>query len=172
MTEREDSGAGDRLFEIVYEDLRRIARRERGPSDTLNTTALVHELYLRLARGDAPQFQERKQFYVYAARAMRHLLVDRARHRLRGKRGGGAEHVEIDGEQATGAPSDALEALALDQGLHALETEDARAAQVVALHYFCGLGIDEIAKLLEVTRRTIDRDLQFARAFLQTRLPA
>ncbi len=136
MTEREGSGAADRLFETVYEDLRRIARRERGPSDTLNTTALVHELYLRLSRGDSPQFRERKQFYVYAARAMRHLLVDRARHRLRGKRGGQAEHVDLDNAQVVGAPVDALEALALDQGLHALESEDARAAQVVALHYF------------------------------------
>jgi RNA polymerase sigma factor (TIGR02999 family) len=172
MAERDGTGAADRLFETVYEDLRRIARRERGPSDTLNTTALVHELYLRLAHGDSPQFGERKQFYVYAARAMRHLLVDRARHRLRNKRGGQAEHVALDDGQTAAAPADALEALALDQGLSALEAEDARAAQVVALHYFCGLEIDEIAKLFEVTRRTIDRDLQFARAFLQTRLPS
>ncbi len=171
MTARNGSDPGQHMFETVYDDLRRIARRERGPGDTLDTTALVHELYLRLARGGTPSFQERKQFYVYAARAMRHLLVDRARRRLREKRGSGAEHVDIDDQHGIVDSVDALDALALDQSLHALEAEDARAAQVVALHYFCGLGVEEIAQMLDVTRRTVDRDLQFARAFLHTLLP-
>jgi RNA polymerase sigma factor (TIGR02999 family) len=157
----------DELFSAVYDDLRRIARRQRGPGDTLNTTALVHELYLRMAEGASPSFADRRQFYVYAARAMRHLLVDRARHRLRDKAGGRHAHIDLDAV-ADAVSIDAREALELDDALRRLETEDARAAQVVELHYFGGLPLERIAELFGVVRRTIDRDLSFARAYLKS----
>jgi len=155
------------LFAVVYDDLRRIARRQLGPGDTLNTTALVHELYVRMAEGASPRFGDTRQFFVYAARAMRHLLVDRARHRLREKSGGGAAHVDLD---AVGDATsiDAREALELDDALRRLEQEDARAAQVVELHYFAGVPLEKIAELLGVVRRTVDRDLAFARAYLKS----
>ncbi|MGQ0799835.1 MAG: ECF-type sigma factor [Pseudomarimonas sp.] len=154
------------LFALVYDDLRRIARRQLGPGDTLNPTALVHELYLRMAEGASPRFGDPRQFFVYAARAMRHLLVDHARHRLRDKSGGRALHVDLD--SINHASVDVREALELDNALRCLEQEDARAAQVVELHYFGGVALERIAELLGVVRRTVDRDLAFARAYLRT----
>lgn len=167
MVEHSTPLESEALFASLYDDLRRIARRQRGPGDTLNTTALVHELYLRLAEGDTPAFAERKQFFVYAARAMRHLLVDRARQRLRGKAGGRHVHVGLDAAAVDAVSIDAREALELDDALRRLESEDPRAAQVVELHYFGGLELERIAELLGVVRRTVDRDLRYARAYLK-----
>lgn len=172
-TESENQGAiaagePDRLFTAVYDDLRRLARRQRGPNDTLETTALVHELYLRLAEGECPLFAEPRQFFAYAARAMRHLLIDRARRRLREKSGGGRVRVDLE-VAADVAGLDAREALELDDALRRLEAEDSRCAQVVELHYFGGLTLERVAELLAVTPRTVNRDLQFARAFLRAR---
>ncbi len=157
----------DQQFAAVYGELMRLARRQRGPGDTLNTTAIVHELYLRLANGDGSSIRNERQFLGYAARAMRNLLIDRARSRLSEKSGGGQVAVSLDDAHAAAVTVDAREALALDDALRQLEREDARAAEVLELNYFAGQTAERIAAVLGVTRRTVERDLQFARAFLK-----
>lgn len=158
----------DRRFEEVYGQLRRLARGQRAAGqDTLDTTALVHELYLQMRHGsDAFQFKEPRQFYAYAARAMRHLLIDRARARLRLKRGGDLQRVDLTDTSLGAGRASPEQALALDEALNRLATEDERAAEVVELHYFSGLPIAHIAELLGVSSRTVDRHWRYARAFL------
>lgn len=159
--------AADALFVEVYDRLKAMASRELARSDgaTLNTTALVHELYVKVCAGQELHFDNPGQFFGYAAQAMRHILVDRARQRLRIKRGGGAVAVELDPDAAI-ADETAGHALELDEALKKLERDDPRAAQLVTLHYFGGLPLPRIAEILGVTERTLSRDWRFARAFL------
>ncbi len=157
----------DQRFAAVYAQLMRLARRQLGPGDTLNTTGVVHELYLRLANDNAASIGNERQFLGYAARAMRNLLIDRARSRLSEKSGGGHIPLSLDDAHAVAVSVDAREALALDDALRQLEREDARAAEVLELNYFAGQTTERIAELLGVTRRTVERDLQFARAYLK-----
>ena len=161
-----DHGA-DTLFNEVYERLKAMASRELAKSDgaTLNTTALVHELYMKITTGRELTFAEPAQFFGYAAQAMRHILVDRARQRLRIKRGSGVVPVDIVSNDVA-ADTTAEHALELDEALKKLERDDPRAAQLVALHYFAGLPLPRIAEILGVTERTLSRDWRFARAFL------
>jgi RNA polymerase sigma factor (TIGR02999 family) len=161
-----DFGA-DTLFIEVYERLKSMASRELAKSDgaTLNTTALVHELYMKITTGRELTFTEPAQFFGYAAQAMRHILVDRARQRLRIKRGSGVVPVDIVSNDVA-ADATAEHALELDEALKKLEHDDPRAAQLVALHYFAGLPLPRIAEILGVTERTLSRDWRFARAFL------
>jgi RNA polymerase sigma factor (TIGR02999 family) len=157
---------GDALFAAVYERLKAMARRQRANvGATLNTTALVHELYLKLSASGELIFAEPAQFFDYAAQAMRHILVDRARERMCLKRGG---DVVVENEDAAMQVADgtAERTLELDDALRRLEHEDARAARLVALHYFAGLSFPEIAALSGVATRTLNRDWRFARAFL------
>lgn len=158
----------DARFDEVYSQLRRLAHGQRAAGqDTLNTTALVHELYLQMRNGSvAPQFNEPRQFYAYAARAMRHLLVDRARARLRLKRGGDLQRVDLTDSSLGPGRASPEQALILDDALRRLAEDDARAAEVMELHYFSGLPIESIAELLGVSSRTIDRHWRYARAFL------
>ena len=157
----------------LYERLRRLARRQRrqvGAAATLNTTALVHEVWLELGRERATPIAPR-EYFAYAAQAMRHLLIDHARRRLRPKHGGDAVVGELDDNDALPEPAlgpDQL--LDLDAALARLEQEVPRAARVVMLHYFAGLNFDEIAELLDVSDRTVKRDWRFARAWLHGRL--
>ncbi|MEO6925446.1 MAG: ECF-type sigma factor [Rhodanobacter sp.] len=163
----------DALFTEVYGRLKAMASRrlagQRG-NGTLDTTELVHELYLRM--GDRPEleFREPAQFFAYAARAMRHLLINRARDRLRLRAGGQWMKVTFDEGDLRLALDTADQALALDAALDALEKTDARAAQVVELHYFAGLGLQQIGDALGLARRTVDRDWRFARAFLKAHI--
>lgn len=159
--------AADALFVEVYDRLKTMASRELARSDgaTLNTTALVHELYMKVCTGNELTFSEPAQFFSYAAQAMRHILVDRARLRLRIKRGSGVAPVELDGNDVI-ADATAEHALEIDEALKKLEHDDPRAAQLVTLHYFAGLPLNRIAELLGVTERTLSRDWRFARAFL------
>jgi len=159
--------AADALFVEVYERLKSMASRELAKSDgaTLNTTALVHELYMKITTGRELTFTEPAQFFGYAAQAMRHILVDRARQRLRIKRGSGVVPVDIVSNDVA-ADTTAEHALELDEALKKLERDDPRAAQLVALHYFAGLPLPRIAEILGVTERTLSRDWRFARAFL------
>jgi RNA polymerase sigma factor (TIGR02999 family) len=159
--------AADVLFVEVYDRLKSMASRElaRNDSATLNTTALVHELYMKVCSGHELTFADPAQFFGYAAQAMRHILVDRARLRLRIKRGGGAVPTELTENDAI-ADATAGHALDLDEALKKLERDDPRAAQLVTLHYFAGLPLPRIAELLGVTERTLSRDWRFARAFL------
>ena len=161
-------GKANGLFGAVYKQLKSMAHRELGRSSerTLNTTGLVHELYVRVCASRDIEFPGAAQFFSYAARAMRHILIDRACRRVRPKSGGAAVHVELTHASVAAVSVDPMSALQLDAALTALSCSDARAAQVVELHYFAGLDFDQVAELVGVSRRTIDRDWRYARAFL------
>lgn len=164
--------SADALFDAVYARLKAMAGRQlaRGERGTLDTTALVHELYLRIGTQRELAFAHPAQFFAYAARAMRHLLSDRARDHLRQRAGGDWHRVSFTGVDQQVAIDSAEQALALDTALAQLERADARAARVVELRYFAGLPLEQIAEMIEVNRRTIDRDWRFARAFLHDQL--
>jgi RNA polymerase sigma factor (TIGR02999 family) len=159
----------DALFTEVYARLKAMAARQRsrGAGATLETTALVHELYLRMSAGRELVFEHQAQFFTYAACAMRHLLADRARDRLRLRAGGEWIRITLTGGSEHFAIESAEQALALDAALQRLQETDGRAARVLELHYFAGLTIEQIAATLAVARSTIDRDWRFARAFLK-----
>jgi len=157
----------DALFTAVYARLKAMASQQLARVDgaTLDTTALVHEVYVKICAGHELTFSNPVQFFDYAAQAMRHILVDRARQRLRFKRGGDVARVDLDAA-ADVAETTAEYAIELDQALLQLERDDPRAARLVSLHYFAGLSLPQIATLLEVAPRTLSRDWRFARAFL------
>lgn len=162
----------DRLFPLVYAELRRAAQRalraERS-GHTLQPTALVHEVYLKLAAGGPPGSRNRAHFLGIAARAMRQILVDHSRRRGAAKRGGGAVGEPLDSRHADpAAPFDDL--VALDDALDRLGAVNPRLRQVVELRYFAGLTDEEIADALEVTSRTVQRDWVKARAWLYREL--
>lgn len=159
-------------FDAVYQRLRNVAQRERrrfGAGHTLNTTALVHEVYIDMCaasdRGAAP-----RDFFGYAAKSMRNLLIDHARHCMRPKHGGDLHQTDLDSDSLKAAQKDASQALELDAALAKLQQADVRAAEVVELHYFAGLGLGQIAELMGVSERTINRDWRVARAWLQREL--
>jgi RNA polymerase sigma factor (TIGR02999 family) len=157
------------LFDEVYDRLKAMAGRQRhrgGAPLTLGTTELVHELYLRMGQNGEKQFNDPAQFFAYAARAMRHILIDAASSRLQLKAGGDQQRIAMSDPLVGNVEVDPMLALQLDAGLRALEQEDPRAAQVVELHYFAGLAMDQVADSLGIARRTVDRDWQYAKAFL------
>jgi RNA polymerase sigma factor (TIGR02999 family) len=161
------------LFPLVYEELRAIARGRMAASgeQTLGTTALVHEAYLKLFDHTRLTVNDRKHFYALAARAMRQILIDHARRRGTAKRGGGLRRIDLD--DATIAVDDrAGELLALDQALQRLSTLDERMGQVVELRFFGGLSVEETAEVLGVDPRTVKRDWRKARAVLHQELSA
>jgi RNA polymerase sigma factor (TIGR02999 family) len=160
----------DHLFDAVYARLKSLASRQlaRGAHPTLDTTALVHELYLRMHSDRTLAFEHPGQFFGYAARAMRHLLADRARDRMRHKAGGQWVKVSLTIEpEHQLAIESAEQALALDQALGQLECDDTRAARVFELRYFAGLSAEQVAQLLDLGRRTVDRDWLYACAYLR-----
>ena len=159
-----DAIAHDALFDLIHEDLRRRAHRwSRGADATLSTTALVNETWLRLAGAQlAPN--DRAHFFRIAAQAMRRVLIDAARQRNARKRGDGAAPVTLDVElPASGSTTDLL---ALDQALGSLAASEPRLAQIVELHFFAGLEFVEIARMLDLSERTVGRDWRAARALL------
>lgn len=172
-----DPAALEALTPLVYEELRRIARRQMAHErreHTLEATALVHEAYLRLHDSDVP-WQDRVHFYALAARQMRRILVDHARTRGASKRGGDADRVPLDDaaaslERPAALDGDPAALLDLDDALSRLEARDERKARVVELHLFAGLSYEETAEALGVTAVTVHRDLVFARAWLQREL--
>jgi RNA polymerase sigma factor (TIGR02999 family) len=169
-----DRGAFDCLFETVYAELRAIAHRQLrrfSAQETLDTTALVHEAYLKFSRQAHWSVGNRMHFYCLAARAMRSVVIDRARHRGRAKRGGDQAIVELD-EQIFAAPTRATDLLAIDEALTRLESSEPELAQLVEWRFFAGLSIEEIAALLGVSDRTIKRRWRSARAFLYQDLVA
>lgn len=169
-----DEAALAALTEQVYAELHRIAHRhmrgERKP-DTLQTTALVNEAYLRLTDAAAVDWRDRAQFFAVAAQMMRRILVDAARARDAEKRGAGAVHVALD-EAALVPEAPAPSLLALDDALNAFVRVAPRQAKVVELRYFGGLDEDEVAALLEVSPRTVRRDWDLAKAWLLRELSA
>jgi RNA polymerase sigma factor (TIGR02999 family) len=163
----------DRLFDEVYVRLKAMAARQLATTPhgaTLQTTALVHELYLRISANRELVFAHRAQFFAYAARAMRHLLADRARDRLRLQSGGDWQRITLTGADSQLAIASAEQALAIDAALDRLEQLDARAGRVIELHYFAGLTAEQVAETLGLARSTIDRDWRFARAFLKSEI--
>jgi RNA polymerase sigma factor (TIGR02999 family) len=163
-----DEGALARLAPRVYRELRAIAGRQaRGEraGSTLTPTAVVHELYLRLAGQERARWQNRRQFFAVAARLMRRILVDHARERGAEKRGGAALRVELTEELALAAPA-GLDVLALDRALERLAALDRRQAAIVELRCFAGLSVEETAEIVGISTPTVKRDLRSARAFL------
>lgn len=162
-----DSDA-ERLFPVVYDRLRSLARRhlavERS-DHTLQPTALVHEAYVKLADQADARIASRTQFVAIASQAMRRILVDHARARAAEKRGGGRTLVTL-ADGVSGVAARSLDLLALDRALTRLAELDDRQARVVELRFFGGLEIDEVAEALEVSRATVIRDWRVARAFL------
>jgi RNA polymerase sigma factor (TIGR02999 family) len=168
---RGEADAFDRLMPLVYDELRGVAHRQlrrRLPGQTLDTTGLVHEAYLKLAARSAVGFEDREHFLAVAAVAMRHILVDAARRHAAGKRGGKVLNVTLDDLAVgdTGGSDRALEILAVDQALGTLSAVDARLARLVELIFFGGLNETEAGEVLGISDRTVRRDWRKARAFL------
>jgi RNA polymerase sigma factor (TIGR02999 family) len=167
--EQGDPHAAEQLLPLVYDELRKLAAQKLAgekPGQTLQATALVHEAYLRLVDTDkVSQWNSRGHFFAAAAEAMRRILVDNARRKGRLKHGGDRQRVDLDAaEIAVQTPADDL--LALDEALTRLAERDAQAAQLVKLHCFAGLSIEQAAEVLAISGRTAYRDWAFAQAWL------
>jgi RNA polymerase sigma factor (TIGR02999 family) len=167
-----EEGAESELVALVYAELRRMARarmaREKS-GQTLQPTALVHEVYLQLLRDQEPRWENRAHFFTAAAEAMRRILIQRARSKSRLKRGGDLHRVELDSAARWHEPrADAF--LALDQALNRLEARDPEMAGVVKLRYFAGLTIEETARILDTSPRSVNRQWAGARAWLNREL--
>jgi RNA polymerase sigma factor (TIGR02999 family) len=167
-----DAGAAERLLAAVYEQLHRLARARMAtlpPGQTLQPTALVHEAYLRLAdKGDVP-WESRQHFFFAAARAMRDILVERARRKAGPQRGGGRRRRELD-EACAAVEPPADNVLAVHEALEELEQQDPLKARIVLLRYFSGLTTAETAEVLGLAERTLDRQWRYLRAWLLRRL--
>ncbi|QBB71925.1 sigma-70 family RNA polymerase sigma factor [Pseudolysobacter antarcticus] len=159
--------AMDQLFAEVYDQLKRLARRELagGPNPTLNTTGLVHELYLKLTLPDTLLLRDRGHFFAVAARAMRQIVIDHARRRHAEKRGGLQTAATLD-DSVAAESLDVLNLIHLDTALDRLQALEPKLAELVEMRYFAGLSVEQIAGLRDVTTRTIGRDWRKARAFL------
>jgi RNA polymerase sigma factor (TIGR02999 family) len=166
-----DPDALGALVPLVYAELRRIARIQlRAASGaTLNTTAVVHEAYLKLGGAQGLDFADRGHFFAVAATAMRQVLLDHARRHLADKRGGGAAHTLLDDLEIP-VEDRAAELVELDQALTRLEELDERTARVVELRFYAGLSVEETAQALDVSAPTVKRDWRRARAFLYREL--
>ena len=167
-----DAAALDRLIPLVYDELRRVARRQlRGesPGHTLQATALVHEVYLRLVDVNRMTLTSRAHFFGVAATLMRQIVVDYARRKRADKRGGGVTMLSLD-EASRHSWTSSVDVLALDEALDALSAIDARQCRVVELRFFAGLNIDEAAEALSVSSATVEREWALAKAWLYRRL--
>jgi len=166
-----DQGALDQLIPLVYDELRRLAgryMRRESQGHTLQTSALVNEAYLRLVDQKNVQWQNRAHFFGVAAQLMRRILVDHARSRSRAKRGGGAQMVSLVEQAATS--KEVAEVIALDDALKNLAEMDPRKSQIVEMKFFGGLTTEEVAEVLKVTSRTVEREWRKARAWLNRAL--
>jgi RNA polymerase sigma factor (TIGR02999 family) len=182
--EQGDPHAADQLLPLVYDELRRLAAAKllhEKPGQTLQPTALVHEAYLRLVKGRTKQprearanaegaepqtFADSRHFFLAAAEAMRRILVENARHKNSLKRGGDRQRVDLfDHQLITEAPD--LQLVALDEALERFGQEQPRMAELVKLHFFAGLTLEQAAKSLTISLRTAKRDWTFARAWLR-----
>jgi len=168
-----DADARDALLASVYEQLRQMARsRLRGerPDHTLDTSALVHEAYLRLADAGGTDWQDRAHFFAVASTAMRRVLIDHAKQRQAEKRGGGLVRVDLDdvhlGDAMTAAAVSPVALLALNDALEKLELTHPRHAKAIELRYFVGFTLAEVAEVLNTSAPTVLRDLRFAQAWL------
>ncbi len=167
--EQGEPQAAEHLLPLVYDELRRLARykmADEKPGQTLDGTALVHEAYLRLVGSERDRkWEGQRHFFAAAAEAMRRILIDNARRKGRLKRGGELRRVHLDDRQIV-VSADPDELLAVDEAIIALAEVDHQAAELVKLHYFTGVTIEEAAKLLDIPVRTAYRDWSYARAWL------
>ena len=167
-----DQAALDRLAALVYDELHRMARRymrDERTGNTLQTTALVNEVYLRLVDVKNVDWQQRAQFFAITAQMMRRILVDAARARGSNKRGGGVVKVNVD-ETPVLSPERNSSLVALDDALEALSRVAPRQAKLVELRYFGGLSEEEIVEVLKISPRTVRRDWEFAKSWLMREL--
>lgn len=167
-----NQAALDQLYPLVYDELHRLARRymsRERKGHTLQTTALINEAYVRLVDQRNVQWANRSHFFAISAQIMRRILIDHARRHAYAKRGGGARQVSLD-ETATVIHEDLAEFLRLDEALKSLAELDPRRSQVVELKYFGGLNNDEIAGVLKISKNTVIRDWNMARAWLHSQL--
>jgi RNA polymerase sigma factor (TIGR02999 family) len=168
----QEARSADTLLPEVYAELRRLAQALTArlqPGQTLQPTALVHEAYLRLARGQGPAWEGRRHFFGAAAQAMREVLIEQARRKGSLKRGGGAQRVELsEGMALIEPPADDL--LALDEAIQMLRAERPHLAEVVHLRYYAGLTVEETAEVVGRSVSTVVREWRFARAWLAGRL--
>jgi RNA polymerase sigma factor (TIGR02999 family) len=167
-----DQGALDALMPLVYEDLRRLAShylKQEARAQTLQSTALVHEVYLRLCGQQDPEWQGRAHFFAVAAKMIRRILVDHARQKSAAKRGGNIQSDDL--EIALTIPVQAnVDTLLLDEALNELAAFDPRKSQVVEMRFFGGLSAKDIATVLDTTEATVRRDWNIARAWLYRRM--
>lgn len=163
-----DQTALEELMPLIYDELRRMARRHMNgqPSGhTFQTTELIHEAYLKIAGHDGKKWTNRSHFFGVASKAMRHILVDYARSKNRQKRGGGREKITLS-EELKKSEDRAEEIVALDEALNRLAELENRKADVVELKYFGGMTFDEIAEVLKISEKTARRDWRLARMWL------
>jgi RNA polymerase sigma factor (TIGR02999 family) len=170
---RGESDAGEKLLHVVYSELHRMAEQKLAgemPGQTLQPTALVHDAWLQLVGKDGrAEFANRAHFFGAAAQAMRRILIDRARRKRAEKRGGGAEHIDLDSVDIAINSSDTT-LLRIDEALEKLAKEDPPSAELVRLRFFVGLKNDEAAEVLNISERTAKRYWTFARAWLYDEL--
>jgi RNA polymerase sigma-70 factor, ECF subfamily len=168
-----DNTAINRLMPLVYRELHKLAKRYMGQQNegnTLQTTAIIHEAYLKLASGSAQQCENREHFFAIAAKAMRQVLVDHARLIQAQKRGGTVSTVQLGRDLAVVTLQPANELITLDEALDALGRLHPRQSEAVELRYFGGLSLEESAKILKVSADTVMRDVRFAKAWLRREL--
>lgn len=168
-----DANALGSVTEYIYADLRRRASaylRGERPGHTLQTTGLAHEAFIKLVGKHDIEWADRNHFFAIAAQSMRRILVDHARTRRREKRGGEHEDLPLDEAYGVHAASTGIDLVELDNALAELSEFDPRQAQIVELKYFGGMTLDETAEILDVSRETVKRDWQIARAWLRQRL--
>lgn len=167
-----DAGARDALIPFVYEELRRIAGRELSgerAGHTLQPTALVNEVFLRLVDQNRASFRDRTHFFAVSAQLMRRILIDHARRRLAEKRGAGAPTISLD-EALEGPAAPEHDVLDVDAALGELASFDPRQGRIVELRFFAGLSVEETAQAMELSTATVKREWRLARAWLQERL--
>ena len=168
-----DNQTASQLFELVYAQLRRIAAgmmQNERLGHTLQPTAVVHEAYMRLVGDNRPSPENRAQFFALAARAMRQVLVDHARHKLAQRRGG-EKRVREEFEEAMALTvQQSEEVLAIHEALERLQQLDVQQGQIMEMHYFAGNSVAEIATVLEIGERTVKRELRMGRLFLKQQL--
>jgi RNA polymerase sigma-70 factor (ECF subfamily) len=170
-----DSAASARLMELVYDELRRLAasyQRQHRPNQTLQPTALVHEVFVKIVQSPSAGFESRAHFFAVAATAMRQIITDYARAKKAAKRGGDGQWAQITLDQGVGfEPSaDQIDLILLDEALTKLMALDERKHRIVELRFFGGLSVDEVAQVLNLSKTSIEKEWRAARAWLLTQM--